>query len=396
MGLAWPQLEHSDIIASPPLTRGKFLQDQQMGATGIMGKAADDLLGAGAFSSRDELQDYFLQGVSRTFALTIPALPVALRAPISNGYLLCRIIDTIEDDPGLNLEQKCNFSRQFVRVVRGESSASEFARELGPRLTDAIIPSEKELIHYTAEVVRITHGLNATQYEALTNCVETMAKGMMYFQTRQSLSGLRDVPEMEQYCYHVAGVVGEMLTQLYCDYSPRIAVNRDALMRLSVSFGQGLQMTNIIKDIWDDRRRGACWLPRNLFNRHGIELSELSAGMNSRAFEEGLNELIAIAHQRLYEALEYALLLPRNETGIRNFCLMAILMAVRTLKKVHQNQSFNEGLGVRISRTEVRRVMLLCRMNARSNIMLRGLFYAAGRGMPRDKKIIAPKTALER
>ena len=367
-----------------------------MGATGIMGKAADDLLGEGGFGSRDELQEYFLQGVSRTFALTIPALPVELREPISNGYLLCRIIDTIEDDPGLNLEQKCNFSRQFLRVVKGEASASEFARELGSRLTDVIIPSEKELIRYTEEVVRITHGLNAKQYNALSTCVETMAEGMMYFQKRQSLSGLRDVSEMEQYCYHVAGVVGEMLTQLYCDYSPRIAVNRDALMRSSVSFGQGLQMTNIIKDIWEDRRRGACWLPRTLFSRHGFELNELSPGMNSKEFEQGLQELIAIAHQRLYQALEYTLLLPRNETGIRNFCLMAILMAVRTLKKVHQNKTFNEGSEVRISRSEVKRVMLLCRANARSNIMLRGLFYAAGRGTPRNKNIIAPNTALER
>jgi farnesyl-diphosphate farnesyltransferase len=366
-----------------------------MGATGIMDNAADDSPGKSGFSSNDELQQYFLRGVSRTFALTIPALPVALREPIANGYLLCRIIDTIEDDPGLNLEHKCRFSRQFIQVLKGEASASEFARELGPRLTDAIIPSEKELISYTGEVVRITHELNAVQYDALSTCVQTMAEGMMYFQKRQSLSGLRDVPEMEQYCYHVAGVVGEMLTRLYCDYSPGIAVNRDDLMRLSVNFGQGLQMTNIIKDIWEDRRRGACWLPRALFSAYGFELEKLEPGMKSKEFEHGLQELIAIAHQRLHEALEYTLLLPRNEMGIRNFCLMAIMMAVRTLKKVDQNKAFNKGSEVRISRREVKRTMLFCRMNARSNIMLRGLFYASGRGMPRSKNIGSPKTVFE-
>ena len=43
-------------------------------------------------------QAYSLQGVSRTFALTIPQLPHQLRLPVGNAYLLCRITDTIEDE----------------------------------------------------------------------------------------------------------------------------------------------------------------------------------------------------------------------------------------------------------------------------------------------------------
>jgi len=45
----------------------------------------------------DQLQDHLLQGVSRTFALTIPQLPPKLMRPVANAYLLCRIVDTIED-----------------------------------------------------------------------------------------------------------------------------------------------------------------------------------------------------------------------------------------------------------------------------------------------------------
>lgn len=366
-----------------------------MGATGIMSNGADTSLDERRFNSNHELQQYFLQGVSRTFALTIPILPAALREPVSNGYLLCRIIDTIEDDPGLNIEQKHGFSTQFTRVLEGEASAAEFAHDLAPRLTDAIIPTEKELVRHTEGVIRITHGFNATQYEALSSCVSTMAKGMMHFQRRQSLAGLGNVSEMEQYCYHVAGVVGEMLTRLYCDYSPGIARNREALMRLSVCFGQGLQMTNILKDIWDDHRRGACWLPQTVFSRHGFELIDLRPGSKSVAFERGLEELISIAHQRLYEALEYTLVIPRDETGIRNFCLMAILMAVRTLKKIHQNKGFSDARDVKISRGEVGRTMLLSRITVRSNIMLRSLFHLAGRGMPRNTRLGPPRTLLD-
>ena len=44
-----------------------------------------------------EKQQYYLETVSRTFALTIPLLPKDLEDWIGNSYLLCRIIDTIED-----------------------------------------------------------------------------------------------------------------------------------------------------------------------------------------------------------------------------------------------------------------------------------------------------------
>jgi farnesyl-diphosphate farnesyltransferase len=60
----------------------------------------------------DEIyQSDILTGVSRTFALTIPQLPPALCKVVSNGYLLCRIADTIEDEPGLTLAQKKEFSQ---------------------------------------------------------------------------------------------------------------------------------------------------------------------------------------------------------------------------------------------------------------------------------------------
>jgi farnesyl-diphosphate farnesyltransferase len=54
--------------------------------------------------------------------------------------------------------------------------------------------------------------------------------------------------DMNEYCYYVAGCVGEMLAKLFCHYSEEINQHREQLLELSVSFGQGLQMTNILKD----------------------------------------------------------------------------------------------------------------------------------------------------
>ena len=82
--------------------------------------------------------------------------------------------------------------------------------------------------------------------------------------------------DLDSYCYYVAGVVGEMLTELFCGYSPAVAAAAGALRDLAPSFGQGLQMTNILKDFWEDRSRGACWLPQEVFARHGVDLAQLT------------------------------------------------------------------------------------------------------------------------
>ena len=77
------------------------------------------------------------------------------------------------------------------------------------------------------------------------------------------------------------------LTELLCDYSPEIGERREDLLGLSVSFGQGLQMTNILKDVWDDQRRGACWLPRDVFRSAGFDLHSLSTGRTAPRVRRG-------------------------------------------------------------------------------------------------------------
>src|SRR6185503_11257066 len=168
--------------------------------------------------------------------------------------------------------------------------------------------------------------------DALLECVAIMGAGMVKFQ-EEPAHGLADLAALDQYCYHVAGVVGEMLTKLFCEYSPEIAHNRDRMLQLAVAFGQGLQMTNILKDVWDDLERGMCWLPRDVFAEAGFDLAQLAPGCGDEAFARGMRRLIAIAHAHLRSALQYTLLIPRREAAIRNFCLWSIGMAVLTLRK---------------------------------------------------------------
>ncbi len=334
-------------------------------------------------SSEIDYQDHILQGVSRTFALTIPQLPQDLATVVGNAYLLCRIADTIEDDKDLSFDLKQQYSEQFIAVVKGTQTPEIFAEALHPLLSVSATDAEKDLIHNTAAIIRISHSFNERQRSALERCIKIMADGMVRYQDAETLEGVADQKAMDDYCYYVAGVVGEMLTELFCDHSSEINQQYDDLFKLAVSFGQGLQMTNILKDIYDDYQRGACWLPAEVFQRHGFELANLRPGMKNEQFEAALGELIGLARSHLDNALKYALMMPNNETGIRKFCLWAIGMAILTLQKINQKRDFQESSEVKISRGSVKKTIAATNLLIRSNKMLSVLFSAAAKGLPK-------------
>lgn len=333
--------------------------------------------------SDEAFQAYFLHGVSRTFALTIPQLPSPLAAPVANAYLLCRIVDTIEDEVALDSAQKRMFCERFAHVVRGDAAASDLRNDLAPLLSPQTLPAERELIVAMPRVIAITHGFEPAQREALACCVEIMAEGMAEFQDRDLRFGLSAMAEMDRYCYYVAGVVGEMLTRLFCHYSPEIAAHRDEMMPLAVSFGQGLQMTNILKDLWDDHARGVCWLPKEIFEAAGFDLHDLRPDHDNPHFREGLRHLVGIAHGHLGNALRYTLLIPSHETGLREFCLWALGMAVLTLRKINKNLDFSASQQVKITRRSVRATIAASRLLRSNDLLLKAVFMLTGIGLPK-------------
>jgi len=341
---------------------------------------------SGVPRSDEELQAYLLKGVSRTFALTIPQLPAILRTVVSNAYLLCRTMDTIEDEPQLSPAQKCYFGRRFVSVVAGQTAPQSLSAELAPLLSSSTIAEEHELIRHLPRVIGITLNFNATQRSALHDCVRIMSEGMVEFQHLQTAQGLSGLTQLDRYCYCVAGVVGELLTKLFCDYSPAIARHREPLMALAVSFGQGLQMTNILKDIWDDKQRNVCWLPQDIFTGTGFDLAGLTPGEYDASFGRGLAHMVAIAHAHLKDAMTYTLLIPKSETGIREFCLWAIGMAMLTLRKINNHRDFTSGQQVKITRRSVKVTVLASRLSVSHDRLLIVLFHLAGLSLPRTIK----------
>ncbi|MFU8830969.1 MAG: squalene/phytoene synthase family protein [Wenzhouxiangella sp.] len=257
-----------------------------------------------------------------------------------------------------------------------------------PLLSETTPADERKLIANCHQVIKVTHKLDERELAAVTRCLSVMTEGMHKYQRISGLHGLADIAQVDEYCYFVAGVVGEMLTELFCCYSPEIQSRRSRLMRLAPSFGQGLQMTNILKDVWEDHRRGTCWLPRSGFDADPGRIGDLLGQTDPQTYRDGMRTLISIAHFHLRNALDFTLLIPAHETGIRRFCLWAQGLAVLTLRKIHRHPDFTSGQEVKVTRRTVGLVVAVCSRCASHNRILRCLFASVSIGLPKGTSIV--------
>ncbi|NVZ53033.1 isopentenyl-diphosphate Delta-isomerase [Pseudomonas sp. B6002] len=326
-----------------------------------------DQWSAQAWRLQDALrfQNESLRLVSRTFALTIPQLPTELHSAVANAYLLCRIADTIEDEPGLTLAQKQHYQRVYLEAVTGTANAEHLSDELSKHLTAQTLAAERELIRHMPRVLTVNRTLKPAQRSVIIDCLAVMTCGMAEFQGKVSARGLASRQELDRYCYCVAGVVGEMLTELFIDYEPELAAQRETLRSLAVSFGTGLQLTNILKDQEVDHIRGVCWLPQDPFAEHGTS-------------SPTIEELIGTAHSHLQRALQYALLIPAKHAGIRRFLLWATGLALLTLRQARGKS----GTTLKVSHAQLRWVMRLTQLSQRSDRGLRLLYRIASYNLP--------------
>ena len=303
--------------------------------------------------AHDELyQRAILESVSRTFALTIPLLPANLEKVVGNTYLLCRIVDTIEDAVCIDPKTKQVLSTLFVKTVLDPSYSEEFVKESLMALLNHPNHDEKDLIKNIPRVLRVLQSFDEKQRHAVAQCVQIMSEGMSYFHVRQNQAGLEDLKEFEKYCYVVAGVVGEMLTTVFALHSAAFAKAISGKESLAIAFGQALQMTNILKDSPEDQLRGVSWKPK------GVDQTEL----------------LVIAHQKLEDSLRYIYCIPKSEPGIRQFCFLAFGLAVLTLKQIARRHQFQESAEVKLTRAQVSRFYIFTKIAVHSNFVM-GLFF---------------------
>jgi farnesyl-diphosphate farnesyltransferase len=280
---------------------------------------------------------------------------------VGNTYLLCRIVDTIEDAANLSVSKKRELSKLFLDCVLDQLPAQDFVNPCLSALQDYGNLDELDLIAHTPTVLRILHTFSKQDQAAVSRCVSIMSDGMSYFHDKQTEAGLRDLKEFEKYCYVVAGVVGELLTTVFGNHS-RIFANRfEDQGNLAIAFGQALQMTNILKDSPEDRARGVSWKP---------------VGMSQ-------SDLLKIAYEKLQDSLHYILLVPKKDSGIRRFCFLAFGLAVMTLSKIAKRTEFNNKNEVKLSRKTVSAFYTFTSVAVHSDLLMKIFFHYSSQTLRR-------------
>lgn len=312
---------------------------------------------------------YMLTQVSRTFALNINVLKGSCRRAILLAYLYMRMADTIEDEPTLPSEKKITllslFSDAFTPDSDWLASIQAFQKALPASWSHSSDPN-----HFLCAHAQWSLGLLFTfkkqTIQAVCAGVQEMCGGMAQFTQRQE--SLRDgwfviesLQELDQYCYYVAGLVGNMLCEIFQAQSWWITRSRyQAMRQYSVSFGLGLQMANIIKDIAEDSQRKVCFIPETLCQKHGISTSPelLLRPADDPARQAIIAELIQKAWNHLEDAIRYTLLIPITEPRIRLFCLWPLFMAAETLNAIGTGKTlFDPSQKVKITRSDVKRIV---------------------------------------
>jgi farnesyl-diphosphate farnesyltransferase len=300
--------------------------------------------------------------VSRTFALNIRALKGELQREVLLAYLWCRMLDTVEDAPSFPSARKVESLQAFASGFGPERCDEAWLRSWLDGLRDLDgQPAELDLLRQGERVARCFNQLAADSRQAIIPRVREMAEGMAAYQARPGFGRtqlLRDMEDLDRYCYYVAGTVGELLTALFL---PRLrgSFDRKLLEAHSVSFGLALQVTNIAKDVMVDLERGWSYVPESLLRQVGLQPENLFAmEAQAEAARSLLRVLSAKAAGHLRDALAYTLAIPRFHRSIRLFCLWPLWMAAQTLSLMNKpGFTHQRGVSPKISRAEVRQIL---------------------------------------
>jgi len=291
--------------------------------------------------------------VSRTFALNIRCLSGRMLESVRLAYLLCRAADALEDSwPGPPAEMAARFDA-LVGALEGDDAAAMVlasgARALHGRADAALLVRLPALL-------RVLGSLDERDAADIRGCVRTMALGMKRFATRAAGRGntvpyIDDDAELHEYCYVVAGCVGEMLTRLLghglAGDDAALAARRLALAPV---VGEALQLTNILLDWPADVRRGRCYLPAAWLAEHGLSPADLVRAADAGADatpKPGVREIVArierLARAALAQVPSYVALIPRRHWRYRLFCLWPALWASDSLDHARSDADFPWG-----------------------------------------------------
>ncbi len=289
--------------------------------------------------------DKLLIHTSRTFGLSIPLLEEPHRRQLTLAYLLFRIADTLEDAEHLSRNDRTVALRDLGQVLLDGNSllAEELCRHW-VSLRPSTHTGYLELLAALPAVMTAIDDLGSPISELIVNHVCRTINGMRGFVDRADPAGglrLNTLAELQQYCYAVAGIVGEMITELFVNTISSLQPVAADLSRSAVHFGEGLQLVNILRDAAEDATNGRVYLPGDVAHE----------------------ELFELARHDLSVAESYVAVVRRCQPaqGVVPFLEFPLRLAVKTLDSVQ-----SEGPGAKLSRYEVADILrqVDCRFEA--------------------------------
>jgi 15-cis-phytoene synthase len=237
-------------------------------------------------------------GSGSSFYYAFRFLPPERRAGITALYAFCREVDDVVDevsDPNV-ARQKLMFWRQELARLRDGAPNHPVGRALAPVVS---------------------------RYQLSIGELETVVDGMQWDLERTRYANWDDLNE---YCHRVAGVVGTMSAAIFGFVNPK---TRDYAHELGMAF----QLTNIIRDVGEDARRGRIYIPQTELSAFGVAPSALLRGEDSSQFQSLMKSLMVRA--RASYAKAFAALPPEDRKSQKPGLMMAAIYE-NLLNKIEQ------------------------------------------------------------
>lgn len=313
----------------------------------------------------NQLLYHILPRVSRSFYLSLRVLPHSVRPTIGLAYLFCRAADTIADTALLPRTQRLICLDQYRSAFTGPSLS--VIETLQQYLTEQQQnPSERELLARLPECFCLLAELAASDQQHIRHLVLTLTQGMQVDLTvfpaedEGRVQALETRSDLDQYTYFVAGCVGEFWTRVTIAHVPSLRHWDAAVMEArGIRFGQGLQLTNILRDFAQDLRIGRCYLPRTELATLGLQPHHLLDPDLVEIVRPLLNELLDLTLSHYHEGWTYTLAIPRQDWRLRLACAWPLLIGISTLALVRRSQRLlDPQVRVKIARMQVYGIML--------------------------------------
>lgn len=188
-----------------------------------------------------------LKETSRTFYIPITLLGSTLKRTVGSAYLCMRAVDEIEDHQTLHAEIKQKLLRTTSELLQDEFDSDAYFQ--------LIKPYRDELPEVTLRLGDWIQVCPQDIVSKVTQSTSIMAEGMADWVKRNW--HIQSKEDLDNYTYYVAGLVGEMLSDIWRWYD-----GTETDMELAVGYGRGLQAVNILRNQHEDYvERGVTFIP---------------------------------------------------------------------------------------------------------------------------------------